>query len=218
MKDRIDNYILGRMSNEERQAFEKEMSVNSELQEKVALHRDIVRAMRIERDKEYLQSLERDIKMQKMAARRRRTFAMRISSIAAAACLVLGAFVHFDTQSDYRQYGLGIELAVSRGGGYLDKVAVAINEGHYDEALSIIADGERAQEFDCYLESENIELMKQIILERNMERYNLQWYKAVTYMRMGKYYKAKKLLKQIAASDSHRKVEAKKALDTLCAN
>jgi tetratricopeptide (TPR) repeat protein len=209
MKERIDNYILGRMSNEERQAFEKEMSVNSELQEKVALHRDIVRAMRIERDKEYLQSLERDIKMQKMTERRRRTFAMRISSIAAAACLVLGVFVHFDTQSDYRQYGLGIELAISRGGGYSDKAAVAINEGHYDEALSLIAEGE-AKPFVC--DDTNPEIVEAERDEYQREQDELQWYKTVAYMRMGKYIKAKKLLKQIALSDSEYKDEAQAAL------
>ena len=212
MKDRIDNYILGRMSNEERQAFEKEMSVNSELQEKVALHRDIVRAMRIERDKEYLQSLERDIKMQKITERRRRTFAMRISSIAVAACLVLGVFVHFDTQSDYRQYGLGIELAISRGGGYSDKAAVAINEGHYDEALSLIAEGE-AKPFVC--DDTNPEIVEAERDEYQREQDELQWYKTVAYMRMGKYIKAKKLLKQIALSDSEYKDEAQAALDAL---
>ena len=212
MKDRIDNYILGRMSNEERQAFEKEMSVNSELQEKVALHRDIVRAMRIERDKEYLQSLERDIKMQKITERHRRTFAMRISSIAAAACLVLGVFVHFDTQSDYRQYGLGIELAISRGGGYSDKAAVAINEGHYDEALSLIAEGE-AKPFVC--DDKNPEIVEAERDEYQREQDELQWYKTVAYMRMGKYIKAKKLLKQIASSDSEYKDEAQAALDAL---
>lgn len=193
MEERIDNYILGRMSNEERQAFEKEISVNSELQEKVALHRDIVRAMRIERDKEYLQSLEHNIKVKEMTERRRRTFAMRISSIAVAACLVLGVFMHFDTQSDYRQYGLGIELAVSRGGGYSDKVAELINDGNYDEALSLIA------------EAENFEFW---IKNPNQEQNNIQWYKAVAYMRMGKYIKAKRLLKQIASSDNHHSSEA----------
>lgn len=212
MKDRIDNYILGRMSNEERQAFEKEMSVNLELQEKVALHRDIVRAMRIERDKEYLQSLERDIKMQKITERRRRTFAMRISSIAAAACLVLGVFVHFDTQSDYRQYGLGIELAISRGGGDSNKAAVAINEGHYDEALSLIAEGE-AKPFVC--DDTNPEIVEAERDEYQREQDELQWYKTVAYMRMGKYIKAKKLLKQIALSDSEYKDEAQAALDAL---
>jgi hypothetical protein len=212
MKDRIDNYILGRMSNEERQAFEKEMSVNSELQEKVALHRDIVRAMRIERDKEYLQSLERDIKMQKMTERRRRTFAMRISSIAAAACLVLGVFVHFDTQSDYRQYGLGIELAISRGGGDSDKVAELINDRNYDEALSLIAEGE-AQPFVC--DDTNPEIVEAERDEYQREQDELQWYKTVAYVRMGKYIKAKKLLKQIALSDSEYKDEAQAALDAL---
>jgi hypothetical protein len=212
MKERIDNYILGRMSNEERQTFEKEMSVNSELQEKVALHRDIVRAMRIERDKEYLQSLERDIKVQEMTERRRRTFAMRISSIAAAACLVLGVFVHFDTQSDYRQYGLGIELAVSRGGGDSDKVVELINDGNYDEALSLIAEVE-AKPFVC--DDTNPEIVEAERDEYQREQDELQWHKTVAYMRMGKYIKAKKLLKQIASSDSEYKDEAQAALDAL---
>lgn len=212
MKDRIDNYILGRMSNEERQAFEKEMSVNLELQEKVALHRDIVRAMRIERDKEYLQSLERDIKMQKITERRRRTFAMRISSIAAAACLVLGVFVHFDTQSDYRQYGDSIELAISRGGDDSDKVVVAIKDGNYDEALRLIAEAE-AKPFVC--DDTNPEIVEAERDEYQREQDELQWYKTVAYMRMGKYIKAKKLLKQIALSDSEYKDEAQAALDAL---
>lgn len=212
MEERIDNYILGRMSNEERQAFEKEMSVNSELQEKVALHRDIVRAMRIERDKEYLQSLERDIKVQEMTERRRRTFAMRISSIAVAACLVLGVFVHFDTQSDYRQYGLGIELAVSRGGGYSDKVAELINDGNYDEALSLIAEAE-AKPFVC--DDTNPEIVEAERDEYHREQDELQWYKTVAYMRMGKYIKAKRLLKQIASSDSAYKDVAQAALEAL---
>lgn len=212
MEERIDNYILGRMSNEERHAFEKEMSVNSELQEKVALHRDIVRAMRIERDKEYLQSLERDIKVQEMTERRRRTFAMRISSIAAAACLVLGVFVHFDTQSDYRQYGLGIELAISRGGGDSDKVAELINDENYDEALSLIAEAE-AKPFVC--DDPNTEIIEAEQDEYRREQDELQWYKTVAYMRMGKYIKAKRLLKQIASSDSEYKDEAQAALDAL---
>lgn len=212
MEDRIDNYILGRMSNEERQAFEKEISVNSELQEKVALHRDIVRAMRIERDKEYLQSLEHNIKVQEMTERRRRTFAMRISSIAVAACLVLGVFVHFDTQSDYRQYGLGIELAVSRGGGDSDKVAELINDGNYDEALSLIAEAE-AKPFVC--DDTNPEIIEAERDEYQREQDELQWHKTVAYMRMGKYIKAKRLLKQIASSDSEYKDEAQAALDAL---
>lgn len=203
MEEHIDNYILGRMSNEERHAFEKEISANSELQEKVALHRDIVRAMRIERDKEYLQSLEHNIKVKEMTERRRRTFAMRISSIAVAACLVLGVFVHFDTQSVYRKYGLEITLAVSCGGGYSDIVVELINEGRYDEALSHIAE---AESYEFWINNPN------------QEQNNIQWYKAVAYMRMGKYIKAKRLLKQIASSDNHHSPEAQKALDEIFNN
>lgn len=207
--DRINQYLFGEMSKEEISLFEKEMENNSKLKSNVFLQQEIILSVRERYVKEQVIKIGKEVYTQE---RRRRTFAMRISSIAVAACLVLGVFVHFDTQSDYRQYGLGIELAISRGGGYSDKAAVAINEGHYDEALSLIAEGE-AQPFVC--DDTNPEIVEAERDEYQREQDELQWYKTVAYMRMGKYIKAKKLLKQITLSDSEYKDEAQAALDAL---
>lgn len=207
--DRINQYLFGEMSKEEISLFEKEMDNNPKLKSSVLLQQEIILSVRERYVKEQIVKIGKEVHIQE---RRRRTFAMRISSIAVAACLVLGVFVHFDTQSDYRQYGLGIELAVSRGGGDSDKVAELINDGNYDEALSLIAEAE-AKPFVC--DDTNPEIVEAERDEYQREQDELQWDKTVAYMRMGKYIKAKRLLKLIASSDSEYKDEAKAALEAL---
>jgi hypothetical protein len=67
------------------------------------------------------------------------------------------------------------------------------------------------------INNENYELAIQLINACEDEQYAdmLQWYKAVCYMRDGKYLKAKKLLEDIAASDSDFAKDAKTALEAL---
>lgn len=211
MQDQIDRYILGDMTNDEREVFEKELTDNPDLQAEVAYHREIVHAIRMKAAKEQLQKVERDMQVKK---RRRRTFTIRITGITVAACLAIGVFLHFDAVSDYRQYGNRIELidATSRGGESIHGVVNAIKDGNYDEALRLIEDGESTP-FDFY--DPNPEIMEQARLEYAKEQEDLQWYKAVIYMRMGKYIKARKLLKQIASEDGYYKADAQRALDEL---
>ena len=55
-QNRIDNYILGKMSSDEALAFEQNMEQNDDLRKEVDLHRDIVRAIRLKAAKEHLQN------------------------------------------------------------------------------------------------------------------------------------------------------------------
>ena len=214
-QNRIDNYILGKMSSDEVLAFERNMEQNDDLRKEVDLHRDIVRAIRLKAAKEHLQKTEQKIKAEEHH-RKIFTFTRYISIGAVAACLIVGVFLHYDTASNYRQYGLNniqIEISSSRGGtDYSTRAAIEINNGNYDSALVIIEEGESVT-FIC--EDSNPELQEQARLEYDAEQDALQWYKAVTYMRMGKYIKAKRLLKEIAASDSFYKNDAQKVLDEL---
>lgn len=83
--ERIDNYVTGKMSEEERLLFERELAGNPNLQEEVSLQQDIVRAIRMRAAKEHLQRVEQDIQAQ---IRRRKIFRIVfVSSFAAAACL-----------------------------------------------------------------------------------------------------------------------------------
>jgi hypothetical protein len=215
-QDIIDNYILGKMSDEERLAFEQEMSQDKSLQEEVALQRDIVRAIRLKAAKEHLQAVEREIQAKE---RRRKVFAIRLSSVAIAACLALGIFFYVDTANSYISYGLNIQHEIivtkgaSRGGeSYSEQAFDAINKKDFDKALAIIEEGEKLK---FTFSDPNPALQEQALLEYKMEQGDLQWYKAVAYMSKGRWIKAKRSLKEIATSDSYYKAEAKKALEEL---
>ena len=193
-QERIDNYVMSKMSAEERNSFEQEIANDAELQAEVALHRDIVRAIRMKAAKEHLQKVERQIRAEE---RRRKVFKQLAPVIALAACLVVGVFVDYDNRGDYKDYAANIEITPSRAAGYeVNEVIYKIAENNYTEALATIEEA----------------MVQDISVS---ERDELEWYKAVTYMRMGKWIKARKLLKQIAASDSAYSEDAQKALEEL---
>lgn len=193
-QERIDNYVMGKMTADERLSFEQEIANDAELQAEVALHRDVVRAIRMKAAKEHLQNVERQIRAEE---RRRKVFKQLAPVIALAACLVVGVFVDYDNRGDYKDYAANIEITPSRAAGYeVNEVIYKIAENNYTEALATIEEA----------------MVQDISVS---ERDELEWYKAVTYMRMGKWIKARKLLKQIAASDSAYSEDAQKALEEL---
>lgn len=193
-QERIDNYVMSKMSAEERNSFEQEIANDAELQAEVALHRDVVRAIRMKAAKEHLQKVERHIRAEE---NRRKVFKQLAPVITLAACLVVGVFVDYDNRGDYKDYAANIKITPYRAAGYeVNEVIYKIAENNYTEALATIE-----------------EVMAQDISVS--ERDELVWYKAVTYMRMGKWIKARKLLKQIAASDSAYSEDAQKALEEL---
>jgi hypothetical protein len=215
-QDTIDKYILGKMSNEERLAFEKEIAQDDNLREEVSVQREIIQAIRMKAAKEHLQAVERKIQANE---RRRKVFAIRITSVAIAACLVLGVFFHVDTVTAYRDCGMSIqsEIIAERGGvrggeKYSDRVIDAMESGNYELALNIIREGET---IEFTFDDSNPTLQEQARIEYNIEQNDLKWFKAITYMRMGKWIKAKRLLKEIAASDSYYKTKAQEVLKKL---
>lgn len=194
-EERIDNYVMGKMTADERLSFEQEMTADVALQKEVALHREIVQAIRMKAAKEHLQKVERQIRAE---GRRRKVFKRLARVIALAACLVVGVFVDYNYRESYKGYGFSdnIELLAARDGGTISQVVGEINDEEYKAALATIEEA-IAQDISV------------------SERDELEWYKAVTYMRMGKWVKARKLLKQIAASDSAYSEDAQKALEEL---
>lgn len=194
-QERIDNYVMGKMTADERLSFEQEMAADVALQKEVTLHREIVQAIRMKAAKEHLQKVERQIRAEE---RRRKVFKRLVPVIALAACLVVGVFVDYNYRESYKGYGFSdnIELLAARDGGTISQVIGEINDEEYKAALATIEEA-MAQDISV------------------SERDELEWYKAVTYMRMGKWVKARKLLKQIAASDSAYSEDAQKAWEEL---
>ena len=189
-ENRFDNYTEGNMSAEEQRQFERELESNSQLRENLELHKMTISAIRRRSAKEFLKQYEL------AKTHRRKVFSIRLSSGAIAACLLIAFGMHIYTASICENYGEDItieQIGLSRGDdNSLAKIYDAIDNKNYELAIQLIDDCEDEQYADM-----------------------LQWYKAVCYMRDGKYFKAKKLLKEIAASDSDFAEDAKAALEAL---
>lgn len=205
--ERIDKYALGKMSDEERLAFEQELVENAEMKDEATLHGDVVRAIRMKGAKSFLQKVEQEMKQVEYAKKvLHRKWIMRISSyFAVAACLVVGIF-HFHQVSVYKSVGNDCferlkDAETSRGGFDSSPIITLMDNNDYDKVLATIAEEQSQLSNDDSLD----------ILDND----ELEWYKAVTYMRMGKWVKAQKLLKQIAASDGLYKEQAQEVLDRL---
>lgn len=212
MEERFDNYIKGQMSESERLAFEHELANNETLRTDFELYKEVVDAIQVRGAKEFLQGVERQIQAKN---RRRKVFALQISSVAIAACLAIGVFLNLNYANNYRAYGdaIVLDISVSRGEeSIVNAVASSIEKEQYSDALSLIKTGEKQQpNFEGWVGDE-LGYAEQLF---QTEQDDLEWCKAVTYMRMGKWYKARKVLRQIASSDSYYKEEALTALETL---
>lgn len=196
-EDIINRYLFDEMTVEEKTAFEEAMKEDPELKQKAYLQQTIIYAVRKKSARTHFAKLGRQIRAEE---NRRKVFTIRIATVAIAACLVVGVFVDYDNRGDYKDYAAGITIAQAdptRGErDMVNEVAIKINDKNYTEALATIEEA----------------MVQDISVS---ERDELEWYKAVTYMRMGKWVKARKLLKQIAASDSAYSEEAQKALEEL---
>ena len=203
MKDEcIDRYIMGGMSDDERHSFEQVLITDPELQKEVALHQEIVLAIQMKGAKEFARK-------EHNRRHRRRLMIIRTSSyFAIAASIIIGIFVNNSYSDKYINAGKEIKLQEfgARGGSSLDVICQKIKNNEFKEALSLI---EEEQSIQYSLSDPDA------IAQYNAEQQVLEWYKAVTYMRMGKWVKARKLLKQIAASDSFYKAQAQEVLDKL---
>lgn len=218
-QDRIDNYILGEMSNEERLAFEQEMSQDKNLQEEVALQRDIVRVIRLKAAKEHLQAVEREIQAKE---RRRQVFIVKLSNVAraVAACLIIGviavgSYYYVDKANKYEDYIQTMRCENhcenAQVSGFADQAYIAIQAGEYNEALNIITEGKQS-----LLSSTKYSLLTEDGLQWYItEQDRLQWYEALAYMGKGRWIKARRLLKNIAKSDSFYRSDANRLLEEL---
>lgn len=239
MEEKIDNYILGRLSAEQTQAFEELMANDEELRGEVALRREMITAVQLsaadamlrklraahvaeqaeEREAEAAKEAEEAFAEQQRRAaaerRRRRAFTWGFATVALAACFVVGLFVHLDYQQSYTAYGNSLQLSTLalRGEEVLSNdIIEAIEAEEYERAHILIAQA-REMTFDASRLAEST--AEEVEYEREIyahEQALVEWLEAVTLMREGRWLKARRQLKAIAASDSPYREEAERAL------
>lgn len=242
MEEKIDNYILGRLSAEQTQAFEELMANDEELRGEVALRREMITAVQLSAADAMLRKLraahvaeqaeqaeEREAEAAKEAAkafaeqqrraaaerRRRRAFTWGFATVALAACFVVGLFVHLDYQQSYTAYGNSLQLStvMLRGEEVLSNdIIEAIEAEEYERAHILIAQA-REMTFDASRLAECT--AEELEYEREVyahEQALVEWLEAVTLMREGRWLKARRQLKAIANTDSPYREEAERAL------
>ena len=242
MEEKIDNYILGRLSAEQTQAFEELMANDEELRGEVALRREMITAVQLsaadamlrklraahvaeqaeqakEREAEAAKEAEEAFAEQQRRAaaerRRRRAFTWGFATVALAACFVVGLFVHLDYQQSYTAYGNSLQLSTLalRGEEVLSNdIIEAIEAKEYERAHILIAQA-REMTFDASRFAEST--AEELEYEREMyahEQALVEWLEAVTLMREGRWLKARRQLKAIANTDSPYREEAERAL------
>lgn len=239
MEEKIDNYILGRLSAEQTQAFEELMANDEELRGEVALRREMITAVQLsaadamlrklraahvaeqaeEREAEAAKEAEEAFAEQQRRAaaerRRRRAFTWGFATVALAACFVVGLFVHLDYQQSYTAYGNSLQLSTLalRGEEVLSNdIIEAIEAKEYERAHILIAQA-REMTFDAsrFAEctAEEVEYEREVYAH---EQALVEWLEAVTLMREGRWLKARRQLKAIANTDSPYREEAERAL------
>ena len=206
----FDSYMNGTLSDTEKAQFEERLRDDEAYRKEYELHSQIVLGIQRKELKAMLQEQEKE--GQKPG---RRGLVIKITSIVAlAACLFIGIVIVHDTikmANLSEDYIAQLEQPVSRGSGVEESLSLIyedLQQGNYAEAQDNI---DKARELIheeqsiTYSSEEETEYHQQML---KLDADELDWYQALLYAKTHKVFKAKKLLKQIAKSDSRYKDDA----------
>ncbi len=211
--ERIESYLLSRMSAEEAAAFEKEMAEDDALRARCSDMALLAHAVKRANQEADLRSSLEKIERHRTARSRRRIYSV---GFLAAACLSLAVILPVNSHLADRGYDYApavLELQEVRGGRseLMDKAVNSYNSGDYDAALEYIEEAGRAVEAELSrLGGDDSDVVARRSLSN--EQYELNWYRALTLMKDRKLFKAKRALRAIAASDSRYAAEASRVL------
>lgn len=210
----FDGYMDGTLSDTERTQFEERLHEDEAYMKEYELHEQIVLGIQRKELKAMLQEQEKEGEKPV-----RRGLVFKISSIVAlAACLFIGIIIVHDA---FRMANLGgdyiaqLEQLVPRGSGVEETLSLIyddLQQGNYSEAQDDIDKARQLiqdEQSIAYPTEEETEYHQQML---KLDADELDWYQALLYAKTHKVFKAKKLLKQIAKSDSEYKEKAKALL------
>lgn len=206
----FDGYMDGTLSDSERTQFEERLQSDEAYRKAYELHSEVVLGIQRKELKAMLKEQEKE--GQKPV---RRGLVIKISSIVAlAACLFIGIII---VHNAFRMATLGgdyiaqLEQPVPRGSGVEETLALIyddLQQGNYAESQDNIDKARQLIEEEqaiAYSTEEETEYHQQML---KLDSDELDWYQALVYAKTHKVIKAKKLLKQIAKSNSRYKDEA----------
>lgn len=239
-EEMIDNYLLGRMSEAERAAFERNLGTDAELKEEYECQKAIANAVQKAAMKDFLtqHAAERQERSSnvidlstyfKQATGKIREFfssgqrvAWALASVAAMVVAIVGSVNYTSTLHTMQGNGLlaytELTVPVPRDGNELDALIeeayTLIGADEFDQALDTIGSAKAIanETLDKPVATEEDEYEHQVLQQK---LYDLEWYEAIVLMRQGKLLKAKKALKAISTSDSPYADVARNELNTI---
>lgn len=235
ISEKIDRYVLGQMSKEEKAAFEAELSSDSELKHEYELQREIILATQRLHFKRQLQNIEQHARMTMVAASTLSTKVEHIEkpktkriirtvstwSIAAAIVCVCVVGVDMKYSSDlrnasllcYAETGAPLTRSDSEVDGLLVQAYELIGTNELEAASSKILAAENMinKELKQPATTDEEQYRREIML---LQQQDIDWYKALILMKEGEIFKSRKALKKIASSDSRYAEQARNILET----
>ncbi len=220
--EKIDAYLSNQMSSEEKKEFERLLSADDEssdvgtLCEEMELQRDMITAIRERGLREQLQEQERQ-----MRARRAKTQRIiRLSgwsagalSMVAVLCLALILVPVAQTMVSLSSgYAQSLEFAPVRGG------ATDTPQTELEQIYTLLAQGQwsEATPKACALMEQTSVPCGELCEEERQEVYEqAQWLYTICEMHQKHIFRAKRLLKQIAADNGYYSDQAKTMLEQL---
>lgn len=206
----FDGYMDGTLNDTERTQFEERLQSDEAYRKAYELHSEVVLGIQRKELKALLQDQEKEGQNPV-----RKGLVFKISSIVAlAACLFIGIIIVHDS---LRMADLGgdyiaqLEQPVPRGSGVEETLALIyddLQQGNYAEAQDNIDKARQLiqdEQSIAYPTEEETEYHQQML---KLDSDELDWYQALLYAKTHKVFKAKRLLKQIAGSDSRYRYEA----------
>ena len=239
-EERIDNYLLGHMSDEEKRLFEADLERDAELKEEFECQKQVANAVQKvamrdflvkhaeERQKEKDNVIDLSAELGRMANKVRDYFSSgqrvvwAFASVAAMVVAVVGGINYTSTLNTMRSDGMlaYTELAapIARDGNQIDALIELaysqIGNNDWDAAQSSISEA-RAMINSAL--SDNAETEEDVYEQQilKLKVFDLDWYEAIILMKQGKVIKAKRALEAIASSDSPYAEIARNELDNI---
>lgn len=237
----MENYLNGRMTTEEQQSFEREMSTNQELREEVEVHRRLVSSIETESVRQMLEQIHEENFAEEAAPvvpmhSHSRYFPLAIA--ASVALLILAGWWVFNWRSSqpealYAAYfspdeGLPTTLGYADNAQFAEGM-VSYKLGEYTEALeywqpllSADPDNDTLSYYSglAFLANDQPEQAMQylnLIVENEASAYQMdaRWYLALAYLKNEQPAKAQALLQTLAAKDSPYREESQEILEKL---
>lgn len=226
-EERIDNYLLGRMSDEEKRLFEDDLEKNAELREEYECQKQVANAVQKVAMRDFLTKHAEERQQQKdnvidlsevfgrIAGRVKDYFSYgqrtvwALASVAAMVVAVVGGINYTSTLNTMRSDGLmayaDLMPPVARDGNQIDalieQIYAQIGKDEWESALSSVRNArgliDEVLSKDAVTEEEVYEHET-----LRIKAYDLDWYETIIWMKQGKVIKAKKMLESIALSDS----------------